>query len=137
MSAVSAKYTLTAHVQHANTPAMTAPSVSALHASMSMSASLTMPYSVWEMRAQLPHGMPLPFLLCCTAGWLIQTRQHCILEWIKQDSAKGQCPMCRQSKSFSLPVLNMGYPDAMMAGFEWTEQPNETSMDTSSALPEV
>ncbi|KAI8623742.1 anaphase-promoting complex subunit 11 [Xylariaceae sp. FL1651] len=21
---------------------------------------------------------------------------HCIMEWIKQDSAKGQCPMCRQ-----------------------------------------
>ena len=24
--------------------------------------------------------------------------QHCILTWIQQDSAKGQCPMCRQSK---------------------------------------
>ncbi|KAM0177102.1 hypothetical protein ACHAPF_004458 [Botrytis cinerea] len=23
---------------------------------------------------------------------------HCIVEWIKQDSSKGQCPMCRQSK---------------------------------------
>ncbi|KAL0935004.1 anaphase-promoting complex subunit 11 [Colletotrichum truncatum] len=33
--------------------------------------------------------------------------QHCIQEWIKQDSAKGQCPMCRQK-------------------FEWTEQANET-----------
>ncbi|KAL7620701.1 hypothetical protein AAE478_009696 [Parahypoxylon ruwenzoriense] len=22
--------------------------------------------------------------------------KHCIMEWIKQDSAKGQCPMCRQ-----------------------------------------
>lgn len=27
-----------------------------------------------------------------TDGW-----QHCIVEWIKQDSSKGQCPMCRQS----------------------------------------
>lgn len=27
--------------------------------------------------------------------------QHCILEWIKQDTAKGQCPMCRQSMSTS------------------------------------
>ncbi|KFZ16813.1 hypothetical protein V501_02071 [Pseudogymnoascus sp. VKM F-4519 (FW-2642)] len=27
---------------------------------------------------------------------------HCIVEWIKQDSSKGQCPMCRQK-------------------FEWTE----------------
>ncbi|KAI3533973.1 hypothetical protein CABS03_10595 [Colletotrichum abscissum] len=26
---------------------------------------------------------------------------HCILEWIKQDSAKGQCPMCRQSTPLS------------------------------------
>ncbi|KAM0808164.1 hypothetical protein AB5N19_08506 [Seiridium cardinale] len=22
--------------------------------------------------------------------------KHCIMEWIKQDSSKGQCPMCRQ-----------------------------------------
>ncbi|KAI0473608.1 RING/U-box [Xylariaceae sp. FL0804] len=22
--------------------------------------------------------------------------KHCIMEWIKQDSARGQCPMCRQ-----------------------------------------
>ncbi|KAJ0143483.1 Anaphase-promoting complex subunit 11 [Colletotrichum tanaceti] len=33
---------------------------------------------------------------------------HCILEWIKQDAAKGQCPMCRQK-------------------FEWTDQTNETA----------
>ncbi|KAL1845073.1 hypothetical protein VTK73DRAFT_1186 [Phialemonium thermophilum] len=26
---------------------------------------------------------------------------HCILEWIKQDSAKGQCPMCRQTDKIS------------------------------------
>ena len=25
--------------------------------------------------------------------------QHCILTWIQQDSAKGQCPMCRQSEN--------------------------------------
>ncbi|PMD24413.1 RING/U-box, partial [Hyaloscypha hepaticicola] len=29
---------------------------------------------------------------------------HCIVEWIKQDSSKGQCPMCRQK-------------------FEWTDNP--------------
>ncbi|KAL2151514.1 hypothetical protein VTH82DRAFT_6612 [Thermothelomyces myriococcoides] len=40
------------------------------------------------------------------------TPQHCILEWIKQDSAKGQCPMCRQR-------------------FEWIEQPVGTSNNTS------
>lgn len=27
--------------------------------------------------------------------------QHCIVEWIKQDSSKGQCPMCRQSRVLS------------------------------------
>merc|ERR1712000_267693 len=31
---------------------------------------------------------------------------HCIMEWIKQEAAKGQCPMCRQT-------------------FEWTEPPVE------------
>src|SRR2546421_8429902 len=31
--------------------------------------------------------------------------QHCILTWIQQDSAKGQCPMCRQSKQ---PFENKG-----------------------------
>ena len=24
--------------------------------------------------------------------------QHCLLTWIQQDSSKGLCPMCRQSK---------------------------------------
>ncbi|KAK3367468.1 anaphase-promoting complex subunit 11 RING-H2 finger-domain-containing protein [Podospora didyma] len=43
---------------------------------------------------------------------------HCILEWIKQDSAKGQCPMCRQK-------------------FEWSEQLNETSIDTTQGPPEA
>ncbi|KAF7523608.1 hypothetical protein G7054_g11716 [Neopestalotiopsis clavispora] len=27
---------------------------------------------------------------------LADTFKHCIMEWIKQDSSKGQCPMCRQ-----------------------------------------
>ncbi|KAK1762076.1 anaphase-promoting complex subunit 11 RING-H2 finger-domain-containing protein [Phialemonium atrogriseum] len=36
---------------------------------------------------------------------------HCILEWIKQESSKGQCPMCRQR-------------------FEWTQQqPEQTPLD--------
>ncbi|KAK3935458.1 anaphase-promoting complex subunit 11 RING-H2 finger-domain-containing protein [Diplogelasinospora grovesii] len=43
---------------------------------------------------------------------------HCILQWIKQDSAKGQCPMCRQK-------------------FEWTEQTNDTSVDTTQEPPDV
>ena len=36
------------------------------------------------------------------SGGVVQSRangfQHCIMEWIKQDSSKGQCPMCRQSE---------------------------------------
>nr|CAD60607.1 unnamed protein product [Podospora anserina] len=34
-----------------------------------------------------------------------QRNGHCILEWMKQDSAKGQCPMCRQSKLVGCPFL--------------------------------
>ncbi|KAM7191919.1 Anaphase-promoting complex subunit 11 RING-H2 finger domain containing protein [Rhypophila sp. PSN 637] len=44
--------------------------------------------------------------------------QHCIREWIKQESAKGQCPMCRQR-------------------FEWDEQHNETSLDTTRGPAET
>lgn len=25
--------------------------------------------------------------------------KHCITQWIRQESARGQCPMCRQSES--------------------------------------
>ncbi|KAM3460696.1 hypothetical protein NHJ6243_005626 [Beauveria neobassiana] len=25
---------------------------------------------------------------------------HCIMEWIKQETSRGQCPMCRQRKSY-------------------------------------
>ena len=35
--------------------------------------------------------------------------QHCIVEWIKQDSSKGQCPMCRQSRS--LQSIRRKYTD--------------------------
>ncbi|KEY75253.1 hypothetical protein S7711_07607 [Stachybotrys chartarum IBT 7711] len=38
---------------------------------------------------------------------------HCILEWIKQESAKSQCPMCRQP-------------------FEWT--PTDKSQETASPV---
>ncbi|KAK4162307.1 RING finger domain-protein [Cladorrhinum sp. PSN259] len=41
--------------------------------------------------------------------------EHCILEWIKQESAKNQCPMCRQP-------------------FEWASQPNDTSLDFAQRL---
>ncbi|KAI0396491.1 anaphase-promoting complex subunit 11 RING-H2 finger-domain-containing protein [Xylariaceae sp. FL0594] len=29
---------------------------------------------------------------------------HCIMEWIKQESAKGQCPMCRQKFEWTEPI---------------------------------
>lgn len=37
--------------------------------------------------------------------------KHCIMEWIKQDSSKGQCPMCRQSESEWLPPFPGRYTD--------------------------
>jgi len=59
-------------------------------------------YSVWQMRPQFPHGetwSPRHFF----ADNLMKL-QHCIIEWIKQDSAKGQCPMCRQSRNYHVCV---------------------------------
>lgn len=46
--------------------------------------------------------------------------QHCIMEWIKQDSSKGQCPMCRQSES-SLILESPGTPTlkTVFLEFEW------------------
>ncbi|KAK5992876.1 Anaphase-promoting complex subunit 11 [Cladobotryum mycophilum] len=52
---------------------------------------------------------------------------HCIMEWIKQESAKGQCPMCRQRMFLSFPALNDGIHNSQSPAFEWQEQPNETA----------
>ena len=30
---------------------------------------------------------------------------HCIMEWIKQEASRGQCPMCRQRKLLEPPPL--------------------------------
>ncbi|PNP55258.1 hypothetical protein THARTR1_04400 [Trichoderma harzianum] len=43
---------------------------------------------------------------------------HCIMEWIKQESAKGQCPMCRQP-------------------FEWQDQANETDGPHDTPIPTI
>lgn len=39
--------------------------------------------------------------------FLLTLQKHCIQEWIKQESSKGQCPMCRQSESF---YFDLGLP---------------------------
>lgn len=44
--------------------------------------------------------------------------KHCIMEWIKQDSSKGQCPMCRQSESDVFRVF-WGIVLIVSAEFEW------------------
>ncbi|KAG6014724.1 hypothetical protein E4U43_006215 [Claviceps pusilla] len=36
---------------------------------------------------------------------------HCIMEWIKQEAARGQCPMCRQTFEW-VDQLNDGTPTA-------------------------
>ncbi|TPX15337.1 uncharacterized protein E0L32_004614 [Thyridium curvatum] len=41
---------------------------------------------------------------------------HCILEWIKQDSAKGQCPMCRQRMDRSIRVARTVWGDDFPPG---------------------
>lgn len=46
---------------------------------------------------------------------------HCIMEWIKQEAAKGQCPMCRQSK---ISILETSWL-LTRAAFEWNEPPTE------------
>ncbi|KAI0011968.1 RING/U-box [Xylariaceae sp. FL0662B] len=43
---------------------------------------------------------------------------HCIMEWIKQDSAKGQCPMCRQK-------------------FEWGETGTAQQQEPADEQPDV
>lgn len=40
---------------------------------------------------------------------------HCIMEWIKQDSAKGQCPMCRQKFEWETGVAQQPADDQQEA----------------------
>lgn len=68
------------------------------------------------------------------SGGVVRSRakgfQHCIVEWIKQDSSKGQCPMCRQSEC-SAP-LGRGRLLTVFPEFAWT---NPTDV-TPTANPE-
>ncbi|POS70521.1 RING finger domain-containing protein [Diaporthe helianthi] len=41
--------------------------------------------------------------------------KHCITQWIRQESARGQCPMCRQS--MSPPALGLGQGVAIQMPF--------------------
>ncbi|KAG5946541.1 hypothetical protein E4U60_003998 [Claviceps pazoutovae] len=52
---------------------------------------------------------------------------HCIMEWIKQEAARGQCPMCRQSRWTSDSLL-MTFVADELAAFEWVDQPNEGTL---------
>ncbi|KAG5991762.1 hypothetical protein E4U52_003360 [Claviceps spartinae] len=52
---------------------------------------------------------------------------HCIMEWIKQEAARGQCPMCRQSR-WTLDWLLMTSVADELAAFEWVDQANEGTL---------
>jgi anaphase-promoting complex subunit 11 len=54
--------------------------------------------SHWEMRPFLSYGISHRSATIKNTGADDILFQHCILTWIQQDSAKGQCPMCRQSE---------------------------------------
>ncbi|PQE08979.1 Anaphase promoting complex subunit protein [Rutstroemia sp. NJR-2017a WRK4] len=49
---------------------------------------------------------------------------HCIIEWIKQDSAKGQCPMCRQSRISHLRIPGVAL--ISYTEFEWNDPTTTT-----------
>lgn len=52
--------------------------------------------STWRMQSLFSHGK-LP-LVEMTHAQLTAT-QHCIFDWLKQESSLEKCPMCRQRKS--------------------------------------
>ncbi|KAI1433882.1 putative anaphase promoting complex subunit Apc11 [Xylaria sp. CBS 124048] len=52
---------------------------------------------------------------------------HCIMEWIKQDSAKGQCPMCRQKFEWNGPSTNQQQQFQQQTQvYEDTDEPLQT-----------
>lgn len=110
-SVVSVRFTLTAHVPRVNIPATTAASVSFPQ------IGIWMPTPIGLSVANQPFFLPFPFVVSGKCGHnfhmvgapltrlirshepeILTATKHCIMEWIKQDSAKGQCPMCRQSE---------------------------------------
>lgn len=79
----------------------------------------------------IPHGVYITLQTIC----LLETynMQHCLLTWIQQESSKGLCPMCRQSKSLPadlhLHLLTMGE-------FEW-KQGHETAQQQEQQQQQV
>jgi hypothetical protein len=75
--------------------------------------NLTWSISYREMRPFIPYGnfyiVQPPIIPNTDADGILL--QHCILTWIQQDSAKGQCPMCRQSKQAFEKTRGMYFPN--------------------------
>ena len=97
-SAVYVEFNSTAHARLANTPATTALYVRLTGSVVSLAKNSDLVYSHREVRPFLSYGIFTSFCHQNNTGADHILVQHCILTWIQQDSAKGQCPMCRQSK---------------------------------------
>jgi hypothetical protein len=97
-SAVYVEFNSTAHARLANTPATTALYVRLTGSVVSLAKNSDLVYSHREVRSFLSYGIFTSFCHQNNTGADHILVQHCILTWIQQDSAKGQCPMCRQSK---------------------------------------
>lgn len=73
-------------------------------------------------------------------GWGLSLTglQHCILEWIKQESAKGQCPMCRQSES-SITAINFDgrILSNSCSEFEWNGPRRESIGNTTQEASDM
>lgn len=138
-SAASAKCTSTAHVRLANTPVTIAASVS--QDSGGPSRTLHRLIRAIVVCGKCGHnfhmvsGRVVLSSFCSKSPGDVRTlltfrMKHCIMEWIKQESAKGQCPMCRQSEWALMllllllppPLLRVCFvsnPEACTAEFEW------------------
>lgn len=46
--------------------------------------------------------------------------QHCIMQWVKQETARGQCPMCRQSMCHCLCATALICVLTVFVEFEWS-----------------
>ncbi|EZF34381.1 hypothetical protein H109_02344 [Trichophyton interdigitale MR816] len=51
----------------------------------------------------------------------MNARYHCLLTWIQQDSAKGLCPMCRQSGFYMNSDPRDTVTDKVVLEFEWKQ----------------
>ncbi len=133
----SVRYTSTAHAQHASIQEMTAACVSALSAQMS-SEQPTSNYCACPVSGKCGHNFHMVRSSSgrnLTRKIYTDYRQHCIVEWIKQDSSKGQCPMCRQSESNS---SNFNICDKLLLTictpeFEWTDPTATTNQGQEAA----